>query len=462
MKQKFYLLALIMALVMTSCGGSSDDEEEAQLLVSPTSFTLSSDGDSQVLKIQSNTSWIITGAAGWLTVSTSSGKGNSSVVLTVQENKDIDERKCTLVIQSEGGEISETVSVVQQGVSVSLSVDVKEINLVEAGKEQSFNITCNSSWNISGVPEWLTVSSTTGTGNATIKVLANSFNNSPSDRDATLSISASGASTQSIKVIQKAGLAAGSNVTANTVVVLNDCFATDFEYGPNVTFFYAVVYESSFIERYTDEEIIALMKTVENRCTPNDDYVISFLNLKAQTQHTLFLLGFNKDGERGELMKKEITTKSGTNQAEAYVSNLKLNYATSQWTWDTTIGAYATSYYLWAIEYSSLYKASDGLVAWYFSKYIKEERKGFEPIVQSGHWTYPRTAGVTQIQTVTWGVGQNGELGGTIENTQWYIKSSSSKQIDKNEQTVPKGITRIGMIVNENTLFKGATITRIH
>ena len=152
--------------------------------------------------------------------------------------------KCTLIVQSEGGEISEPVSVVQQGVSVSLSVDVKEINLAEAGKEQTFNITCNTSWSISGVPEWLTVSSTNGVGNAAIKVSANSFNNSPADRDVTLNISSSGGSSQSVKIIQKAGLAAGSNVTAQTVVVLSDCFATDFEYGNNVTYFYAVVFES--------------------------------------------------------------------------------------------------------------------------------------------------------------------------------------------------------------------------
>ena len=145
------------------------------MTVSPNTFTLSSDGDSQVLKIQSNTSWLITGASGWLSLSSSSGKGNASVVLTAQESKDIDERKCTLIVQSEGGEISEPVSVVQQGVSVSLSVDVKEINLAEAGKEQTFNITCNTSWSISGVPEWLTVSSTNGVGNAAIKVSANSY-----------------------------------------------------------------------------------------------------------------------------------------------------------------------------------------------------------------------------------------------------------------------------------------------
>ena len=51
--------------------------------------------------------------------------------------------------------------------------------------------------------------------------------------------------------------------------------------------FYAVVFEASFIERYTDEEIIDVMKTDENRCTPNDNYVISFYGLEPQTKHVL-------------------------------------------------------------------------------------------------------------------------------------------------------------------------------
>lgn len=456
-----YLLTFILALVIASCGGSDDDEAETLLTVSPNTFTLSSDGDSQVLKIQSNTSWLITGASGWLSLSSSSGKGNASVVLTAQESKDIDERKCTLIVQSEGGEISEPVSVVQQGVSVSLSVDVKEINLAEAGKEQTFNITCNTSWSISGVPEWLTVSSTNGVGNAAIKVSANSFNNSPADRDVTLNISSSGGSSQSVKIIQKAGLAAGSNVTAQTVVVLSDCFATDFEYGSNVTYFYAVVFEASFIERYTDEEIIDVMKTDENRCTPNDNYVISFYGLEPQTKHVLFLLGFNKDGERGELIRKEITTKSGTNQPEAYVSNV--TYTTSEWSWYTTIGAYATKYYQWILEYSSnYYNSSDGLVAWYFSKNIKERPNAdFDPILQSGGWTRARTSSITKLQTVTWGVGQSGELGGTINNYHWEPKANGVMRINESNRNTAKGIAHIGMIVNENTLFKGATITRI-
>lgn len=392
-----YLLTFILALVIASCGGSDDDEAETRLAVSSNVFTLSSDGDSQVLKIQSNVSWLITGASGWLSLSSSSGKGNASVVLTAQENKDIDERKCTLMVQSERGEISEPVSVVQQGVSVSLSVDVKEINLVEAGKEQAFNITCNTAWSISGVPEWLTVSSTNGVGNASIKVSANSFNNSPADRDVTLNISSSGVSSQSVKIIQKAGLAAGSNVTAQTVVVLSDCFATDFEYGNNVTYFYAVVFEASFIERYTDEEIIDVMKTDENRCTPNDNYVISFYGLEPQTKHVLFLLGFNKDGERGELIRKEITTKSGKNQPMAYVDNVTYDAKTNKWCWETTIGAYSTKYYQWVLEYNPAFYGSgkDAFVAWTFSKKIKEGV--FTPILQSSSWTYTRTAGVTQF-----------------------------------------------------------------
>ncbi|MCS2590545.1 hypothetical protein NXX56_03375 [Bacteroides thetaiotaomicron] len=47
-----YLLTFILVLVIASCGGSDDDEAETLLTVSPNTFTLSSDGDSQVLKIQ--------------------------------------------------------------------------------------------------------------------------------------------------------------------------------------------------------------------------------------------------------------------------------------------------------------------------------------------------------------------------------------------------------------------------
>ena len=74
------------------------------------------------------------------------------------------------------GEISEPVSVVQQGVSVSLSVDVKEINLAEAGEKNKHSISHVILLGVLvGVPEWLTVSSTNGVGNAAIKVSANSL-----------------------------------------------------------------------------------------------------------------------------------------------------------------------------------------------------------------------------------------------------------------------------------------------
>ena len=85
----------------------------------------------------------------------------------------------------------------------------------------------------------------------------------------------------------------------------------------------------------------------------------------------------------------------------------------------------------------------------------------FTPILQSSSWTYTRTAGVTQFQTVTWGVGQDGELGGTIENTCWILNSNGVKNVNESNRNTAKGIAHIGMIVNENTLFKGATITRI-
>ncbi|MCS2348121.1 hypothetical protein ACMSE7_15155 [Bacteroides thetaiotaomicron] len=78
-----------------------------------------------------------------------------------------------------------------------------------------------------------------------------------------------------------------------------------------------------------------------------------------------------------------------------------------------------------------------------------------------GGWTRARTSSITKLQTVTWGVGQSGELGGTINNYHWEPKANGVMRINESNRNTAKGIAHIGMIVNENTLFKGATITRI-
>lgn len=86
------------------------------------------------------------------------------------------------------------------------SVNENSISLKsDKGSSSSFQIVSNVEWSISGVPNWLEVSATKGSGNATISLKTLSENSSATeDRKATLSISNEVTKTTKIEVTQKA------------------------------------------------------------------------------------------------------------------------------------------------------------------------------------------------------------------------------------------------------------------
>lgn len=63
-----------------------------------------------------------------------------------------------------------------------------------AGSKVQFSISSNTSWQISGYAPWLSVSPTSGTGNAVVTLTANTTNTSASERNTNITISGNGAS----------------------------------------------------------------------------------------------------------------------------------------------------------------------------------------------------------------------------------------------------------------------------
>lgn len=72
----------------------------------------------------------------------------------------------------------------------------------KAGSTVTFDIISNTSWSISGAPAWITLSSTSGTGNATVTVTAGSDNTGTEMRNAVFSLVATGVDNFSITVSQ--------------------------------------------------------------------------------------------------------------------------------------------------------------------------------------------------------------------------------------------------------------------
>lgn len=418
------LIACIGLLVTTACGGD-DDEEESRLTVDLSEMTFTHEGESKTLRIESNTDWTITGYPGWLSVSPSSSSDTKTVVVSASENTTISARNCQMIVTTADGKHSHTVSVKQEGMQATLSVDVTQLTLAgTAHSTGTFRITSNGDWTISGAGDWITLSSSGGSGNASIIVTAKSDNNTSSDRECSLQVT-NGDASATVTVTQSALLTAGCSVKPNKIVAMADGVATDFTSESNVAYFYTGVWTYSASAFWTDEEILQqLTEDITERLVPNND-VISWSNLNADSDYMMFTVGFDKNGNRGELYRTKIHTRSSQNMPLVYIENVQ--YSDDYFRWTTTKGPYADKYYMINLTDPADMYLSDMYIAWYF-KYLLDTYPGEYSLISndtyvSNPWYIERN-GRNFLHVVTWGVDTKGELGGMINRYRGTIESS--------------------------------------
>lgn len=173
-KQKFwrFLSLLLMGLSLFTSSMCDPDPEDPKLEVSTHEITLDAEGETQSFTIDSNVSWTITGNKSWLSVSPTMGKKDATVVLTAQQNTNVGNRDCLLTIMSADGGVSQTVKVVQDGAEGELRVNGSTSASLsfgaDGGEKQQINITANSDWTITSIPDWIRVSPVNGSKNSTI------------------------------------------------------------------------------------------------------------------------------------------------------------------------------------------------------------------------------------------------------------------------------------------------------
>ena len=90
-------------------------------------------------------------------------------------------------------------------IKITLALSTSTLDFESAGGTQTFNITSNASaWKVNvGNNDWLTVTPTDGSNNSTVSVTATA-NIASKPREATITVSATGAAAQTVKVTQAA------------------------------------------------------------------------------------------------------------------------------------------------------------------------------------------------------------------------------------------------------------------
>ena len=172
------------------------------LYLSSTSMNIPASGGQQILSISSNTKWGIWSRSSGVSFSPDSGDGDGTVTVTVDANPNAAQRTIAVYVTGEDIE-DQTISVTQDAAAPALSVSPATLNFPASGAQKTFAISSNTSWTVKSNNSKITISPASGSNNATVTVIAGE-NTATTQQTATITISGTGVTEQTISVTQDA------------------------------------------------------------------------------------------------------------------------------------------------------------------------------------------------------------------------------------------------------------------
>ena len=201
------LISAAVCLLTTGCwdDGEAMDATPNGDYMNCSDVVVAGSSQTGTIHVEANCQWTISTADTWLSLSASGGEGNGDVTLTMTTNpSSLEKRQATVTLRSAGG-IVMTISVRQErsAEQISLTPQTLEFQAMDDAY-QEVTVTSNSRWTVTGRPEWLTLSTSEGTGNGSIQVSA-ATNTTNSVRTATLTLTCAAKRTATFTVSQEAG-----------------------------------------------------------------------------------------------------------------------------------------------------------------------------------------------------------------------------------------------------------------
>lgn len=172
------------------------------LSLSPEVISLAQEsGSNQLVTVSSNVDWTVSCPADWLNMSPDEGSGNETFsVIANGENAGTVSRSATVTVQ--GGGLNRSVIVTQSALDQNLELESYTADLgAGAGSTWDIALTSNIDWTVSESAGWMSVSPSSGTGNAILTLTADSTNISFTTRTTSVTVSGEGI-TRNLEVTQ--------------------------------------------------------------------------------------------------------------------------------------------------------------------------------------------------------------------------------------------------------------------
>lgn len=446
MKKKNYfwsLFAIIMvaslSVSLSSCGDDPDPVEPT-LKVSPTSIQLEALGEGTGwFNIECNTSWTIDVDEDWLHLSSESGTGDEVIEVYADDNND-SKRTATITVVTKGMQISKKVKVTQaEGESLVVTPLDPKLE-AEKGSTITISITANSNWNISGVPTWVSLSSSQGGAGTTIVVLtAKESNFTDEERSANFVVTSN---TKSVTVTVKQEPKFSNQVTVNVAneLIMSSGYYADLEFSNKVLGYHEGFYYKYAFDVKTEEDIYN--EVVAGNIYGAEDYDFTIMSgLNPNTEYVYCCIpysGDSKSREYGKMLIKTFKTKSNSIYCDATVAGAAYS---SYWSYTISKQQRCHHYYL-------LYATDASATYWYGTSTVllalairdrindKVNYPNYDYYLNDGTSYISRTTGDYAFLVWTWGVDDTNEFSGNIQGA--YVNLSSSASLVKNIECAPE------------------------
>ncbi len=196
----------------------TQDAAAAILILPVSTLTIAAPANStKTFAIISNTNWTVASSNTWLVASSATGSANATITLTAQANPTTTTRTATITVTAPNV-APQTITVTQEAALPVLAVSANTLSIAApANSQNTVNITSNTAWTATSSQTWLTLSSASGSNNATLTLTAQA-NPVAAPRTAIVTISTAGLPNQIITVTQDAAVAV-LTVSANALTI---------------------------------------------------------------------------------------------------------------------------------------------------------------------------------------------------------------------------------------------------
>ena len=206
MKKTLSMLAIMLA-VLVSCTKSEinqegNNPEESYLNVYYDDIVFPSKGGEDYFEIESNTDWVISDNADWLTIEPTEGNGNASVTLTAAASDVYDDRNTVITVKA--GDKTETFTVTQK-YAEALLVTKNKFDIPQEGGDFTIEIQSNISYEIqidSDSQSWISEAPQSKALTSYSHTFSVKSNPNTTKRDGSIKIIGSNGKTEAVNIYQ--------------------------------------------------------------------------------------------------------------------------------------------------------------------------------------------------------------------------------------------------------------------